>query len=215
LQSRRLPIRTLWSFVLLLSLIGLVVAVRRILQLVAVGPAPPARFPDAAAMEEGFTRHAALTMGHILPALLFLLLAPLQFVPSLRDRQLGLHRWLGRVATAAGLFMGGAALIMSPQMAIGGAAESAATTAFGGMFLYALVRGYRSIRSRDVAQHREWMIRAYAIGLGAAAVRPVVGVFFATMRITHLTPRDFFGIAFWIGFSMSWMAAEMWIRYSR
>ena len=49
------------------------------------------------------------------------------------------------------------------------------------------VRGHSG--SRRVAEHRRWMIRAYAIGLGVATVRPIVGVFFATSRITHLTPR--------------------------
>jgi hypothetical protein len=56
------------------------------------------------------------------------------------------------------------------------------------------------------------MIRAYAIGLGVATVRPIVGVFFATRRLTHLTPHDFFGIAFWLGFLISIATAEAWIR---
>jgi uncharacterized membrane protein len=200
--------------VVFLSLIGATVAVRRIAQLDRPSPAA-SRFPDAAAMEAGFARHQALTVSHIVPALLFLVLAPLQFLPALRRKRAGVHRWIGRVATAAGLTMGAIALVMSPQMAIGGRLESAATTFYGGLFLYALVQGYRSIRQGRVARHREWMIRAYAVGLGAAAVRPVVGVFFATMRITHLTPRDFFGIAFWVGFTASWLAAEAWIRFTR
>jgi hypothetical protein len=200
--------------VILLSLIGAAVGVRRISHLVAPVPAP-SRFPDSAAMEAGFAQHATLTVAHIAPALLFLVLAPLQFVPALRKRHLRVHRWVGRVATGAGLTMGGIALVMSPQMAIGGPLESAATTFFGALFLYALVRGYLSIRQRNVPRHREWMIRAYAVGLGAAAVRPVVGIFFATMRITHVTPRQFFGLAFWAGFTAMWIVAELWIRRTR
>jgi uncharacterized membrane protein len=203
----------LWTIVIFLSLIGVAVAVRRMAQLERPSPAP-SRFPDAVAMEAGFTRHSALTVAHIAPALLFLLLAPLQFLPALRRKRAGVHRWIGRVATGAGLAMGGIALVMSQQMAIGGKLESAATTFYGGLFLYALVRGYRSIRQGNVRRHREWMIRAYAVGLGAAAVRPVMGLFFATIRITHLTPRQFFGIAFWLGFTLTWIAAEGWIRYT-
>ncbi len=84
-------------------------------------------------------------------------------------------------------------------MAIGGSLESAATFVFGVLFLASLGRAFAAIRARRIAEHRRWMIRAYAIGLGVATVRPIVGVFFATSRITHLTPHDFFGIAFGLG----------------
>jgi len=56
------------------------------------------------------------------------------------------------------------------------------------------------------------MIRAYAIGLSVGAVRPIGGVFFATSRLTQLAPRDFFGIAFWLSFVLSFATAEAWIR---
>ena len=39
-----------------------------------------------------------------------------------------------------------------------------------------------------------------------------MGVFFATSRLTHLEPRQFFGIAFWIGFSINTIAVEFWLR---
>src|SRR5260370_41715783 len=38
------------------------------------------------------------------------------------------------------------------------------------------------------------------------------GIFFATSRWTHLEPRQFFGIAFWIGFSINKIAVELWLR---
>ena len=97
-------------------------------------------------------------------------------------------------------------------MAIGGALEIAATFVFGVLFLVAIGKGFAAIRTRRVAEHRRWMIRAYAMGLAVATVRPIVGVFFATSRLTHLTPHDFFGIAFWLGFILSVATAETWIR---
>ena len=56
------------------------------------------------------------------------------------------------------------------------------------------------------------MLRAIAILLGIATTRPVMGVFFATSRLTHLTPQQFFGIAFWIGFSLNTIVMELWLR---
>ncbi len=59
------------------------------------------------------------------------------------------------------------------------------------------------------------MIRAFTIGLAVATIRPILGLFFATRSLTHLTPHDFFGTAFWLGFTMHLIAAEIWINYTR
>jgi hypothetical protein len=39
-----------------------------------------------------------------------------------------------------------------------------------------------------------------------------MGIFFATMRLTHLQPQQFFGLAFWIGFSINTIAVQLWRR---
>jgi uncharacterized membrane protein YsdA (DUF1294 family) len=122
---------------------------------------------------------------------------------------------MGRVVLVSGLVTGVTALAMTTRMAIGGATERAATTLFGVIFLVALGQAFVSIRRRDVARHREWMIRAFVLGLAVATVRPIVGVFFATRSLTHLTPHEFFGIAFWLGFATHLIAAEAWINYTR
>jgi len=207
-------VRILWPITVLLALIGVAVAVRRIVLLAAPSPAP-AGFPDAAAMDAGFARHRLLTLVHIIPGMLFMVLAPLQFARGLRNRWPRVHRWTGRVVFASGMVIGITALVMSPQMAIGGANETAATMLFAIVFLFALVKGFLYIRRGQVALHLEGMIRAFAVGLAVATIRPIVGVFFATRSLTHLTPHDFFGTAFWLGFTVQLMAAEAWINYTR
>ncbi len=207
-------VRILWAITLLLMLIGVGIVTRRTLALLAPSPAP-ANFPEAAAMDAGFARHPVLTMLHITPGLLFILLAPLQFVRRLRNRKPKLHRWVGRAVLVCGLIIGSSALVMSPRMAIGGPNETAATTLFAIVFLFSLVKAFLHIRRGRVALHREWMIRAFAVGFAVASIRPIVGVFFATSRLTHLTPHDFFGTAFWLGFTIQLMVAEIWINYTR
>jgi uncharacterized membrane protein len=213
-KPRPAIIRILWLITLLLVLIGVATVTRRTLNLFAPSPAPP-RFPEAAAIDGDFARHRLLTMIHIIPGLLFMVLGPLQFVRRLRNRRPGLHRWTGRVVLASGMIIGSTALVMSPQMAIGGANETAATMFFAIVFLFALIKAFLAIRLGKIALHREWMIRAFAIGLAVATVRPIVGAFFATRSITHLTPHEFFGTAFWLGFTMHLIAAEIWINYTR
>lgn len=214
MKPRTATIRIVWLLTLLLSAIGVAAVARRMLHLLAPLSAT-AGLPEAAALDAGFARHPLLTMVHIVPGLLFVVLGPLQFVQTLRARRPRLHRWVGRVVLASGMIIGATALVMSPQMAIGGANETAATMLFAILFLFALGRALVAIRRRQIAVHREWMIRGFAIGLAVAFVRPIVGIFFATSRITHLTPHDFFGTAFWLGFTIQAMAAEIWINYTR
>lgn len=115
----------------------------------------------------------------------------------------------------AGTTCGITALAMATQLAIGGINETAATTLFALLFLFALAKGFLAARERRFAAQREWMMRAFAIGLAVAFIRPIVGVFFATSSLTGLTPHDFFGTAFWLGFTIQSFAAEVWINITR
>jgi uncharacterized membrane protein len=207
-------LRLLWVSTLVLVLIGVAMVTRRALTLFGFLSVSSA-LSAAAPLDAAFARYAPLTMIHIVPGLIFIVLGPLQFVRTLRMRRPRLHRAIGRVVLISGVVTGATALAMTTQMAIGGATERAATALFGVIFLIALGRAFMSIRRRQVARHREWMIRAFALGLAVATIRPIVGAFFATQRLTHLTPHEFFGIAFWLGFTTHLIAAEVWINYTR
>jgi uncharacterized membrane protein len=204
------PIKAVWAGVFVLALIGVAAAILRMV-ILAKGP----RAGPNPAVNAGFAAHPLLTLVHILPGLLFMLLAPLQFVPTIRARVPRLHRWIGRLVLSLALIIGGSALVMTFQMAIGGLNEIAAIVLFDLLFLFCVAKGYAAARRRDFAAHREWTIRMFGIGLGIATTRPVMGIFFATSRLTHLTPHEFFGIAFWIGFSTTLIAAESWVNYTR
>jgi hypothetical protein len=95
---------------------------------------------------------------------------------------------------------------------VGGWTERSAVLLFNSLFLFSLFRAYRYRRQNDPSRERRWLLRSIAILLGIATTRPVMGIFFATSPLTHLTPRQFFGIAFWIGFSINTLVFELWLR---
>jgi len=213
--------RALWCAVIFLAFIGSAVAVRRMVHLVPIvvgGYHPPAVTSNPvaaqfAALDDLFAHYPILTLVHIVPGLLFMLLGPLQFSPTIRARHLRWHRWSGRIFVICGVVIGISALVMSLGMpAIGGFNQAAATTLFATFFLFALCKAFWYIRHREVPLHREWMIRAFSIGIAVATIRPIIGMFFATSRFSGLTPHEFFGIAFWIGFVLHLIAAEAWIH---
>jgi uncharacterized membrane protein len=216
--------RILWAAVIFLALIGVFAVIRRTVQLAPIlingysSPTVPSnpRLAQFAALDGIFAHYPGLTLIHILPALLFLVLGPLQFSSTFRKRHLQWHRRNGRILFLCGTVIGVSALVMSFAMpAIGGVNQAAATTLFGSWFLFALGKSFRHILRREIAVHREWMIRAFSIGLAVATIRPIIAIFFATSPFSGLTPYEFFGIGFWIGFVFHLIAAEVWIRWTR
>src|SRR4029077_15457969 len=175
--------RVLWGVVIFLALIGTAVAVRRMVNLVPIllhgyRPPAPASNPVAeqfSALDDLFAHYPVLTLVHIVPGLLFMLLGPLQFSSTIRARHLRWHRWSGRVFMGCGLIVGSSALVMSFTMkSTGGVNQAAATVLFGAFFLYALCKAFWHIRRHEIALHRQWMIRAFSIGLAVATIRPIV-----------------------------------------
>ena len=156
-----------------------------------------------------FAARKALTLAHIVPALAFVLLLPLWFSAKTR-RDEPVHRRITWLLFALGFVVGITAipLVANP---VGGATVLSAIIVFDSLFLFSFARAFQ-LFLKQKPHYREWMLRAIAVLLGIATTRPIMGVFFATARITHLEPRQFFGIAFWLGFGITYLAGEWYLR---
>jgi len=159
-----------------------------------------------AALDAAFASHATLTLAHILPALVFVLVSPFVVFRTSADTV-----WPERLLFPLGAVVGLTAYAMS-VFSVGGWVERSAVLFFNTLFLFSLFCAYRYALRGELVLKRRWMIRAIAILLGIATTRPVMGIFFATSRLTHLEPKQFFGIAFWIGFSINTLVVELWFR---
>ena len=216
--DRRLE-RAMQCAVVALAAIGAARAVGRIFSLLFL----PADYRDLAmaglvanADDAHYARQAGAVLAHAIPALLFIGLAPFQFVRRIRAERPELHRWSGRVCVAAGLLLGAGGLVLAFKTALdyGGPSETSAAMALGIVLLFSLGKAVMHIRRGEIAQHREWMIRAFAMGLAAGSVT-VVGMFFAISTTVRAGPRPFLGTAFWLGFTINLIGAEAWINYTR
>lgn len=151
-----------------------------------------------------------IAYAHILPGVLYLLGAPFQLSSRFREKNFARHRRLGKWVLGFGVVSGILALVVGIVMPFGGFTEGSASVVFGVYFLTALGLAYKSIRSGDVTNHRRWMIRAFAIGLGVGTIRIWVGLFEGFGIVPF---DDAFGPAFWIAFSMHALTAELWLRW--
>jgi hypothetical protein len=203
-QTSRHPLWLLAGFWFCV-VIAIAVVLRRLVELISPSHGSP---PRMASLDATFASHAALTLAHIIPAAMFVILAALLLLR--RTPNTGAERLFFPLGAITGV----TAYAMS-SYAIGGWIERSAVLVFDTWFLVALARAYWFRRHGDAAQKRIWMTRAVGILLGIATTRPVMGVFFATSSRTHLSPSQFFGIAFWIGFSINAGLIELWLHSKR
>lgn len=134
----------------------------------ALWPVGAAVHPD---MRAGFEAQRTAVYVHVFAAAFALALGPLQFSARLRAARPELHRWSGRLYLGVGVAIGGTAgLVMAPQ-AYGGPVARAGFAALALAWLYTGARAWLAIRTRDVAAHRRWMLRNYALAFAAVTLR--------------------------------------------
>lgn len=103
---------------------------------------------------------------HIIGATTYLLLGALQFVPRLRKGRPSWHKVAGRVLVPAGLLAALSGMWMGvcytrPLF------DMSARLVFGSLMVTFILLGLRAVLRRDFTSHRAWMIRGYAVGIGA------------------------------------------------
>jgi uncharacterized membrane protein len=112
---------------------------------------------------------------HLVSSVIYCLLGAFQLAPGFRRRNPGWHRAAGWILVPCGLVAALSSLWMTQFYPPGGSPPAS----FDGPFLYAirlvagsamalfLCLGLAAVMKRDIAGHRAWMMRAYALGLGA------------------------------------------------
>jgi uncharacterized membrane protein len=116
---------------------------------------------------------------HIVSASIYSVLGAFQFSAGFRRRRPGWHRAAGRLLVVLGLTVALSALwltLFTPRFEGSGELYQVFRLVFGSAMVVSIVLGFRAIRRRDVARHRAWMIRAYAIALAAGAQVFTLGI---------------------------------------
>lgn len=196
--------RWLIAALILLSIIPLIFGALRLIQLANGAEITPAN--------ARFFASPSPVIMHILGAAVYALLGAFQFATGFRRRHPGWHRVVGRFLVICGLLVGFTGLWMTlfySRPPSTGDLLYALRLLFGSAMALSIVLGFVAIRRRDMAGHKAWMIRGYAIGLGA-------GTQVLTLMIGELTmgkPDDLsHALLMGVGWVINLVIAEWIIR---
>lgn len=122
-----------------------------------------------------FWFRAPWLLAHVTLGITATLIGPLQFIPALRIRKPQLHRNLGKVylvcilvSTLVSFYLVSTAML--------GMVYAIGLTMLGVVWLGSSGMAYIAIRKRNIAMHREWMVKSYVLTLAFVVNRVVEDV---------------------------------------
>jgi uncharacterized membrane protein len=148
-------------------------------------------------LAERMARGDPFVYAHFLGGSLALFVGVFQLHPGLRRRAIGLHRWLGRIYLLAVLASGVASIQMA-LIAIGGPFARSGFFLMGVLWLTTGAMAYLRIRQGNVAAHRRWMVRSYAITCAAITLRIYLPLSLAVFRLDFMLVYPIIAWACWV-----------------
>ena len=149
------------------------------------------------------------TTAHLAGGAIALVTGALQVSTTLRNKYLDLHRWLGRTYVAAVVLSGIGGLIMSLE-SMGGLVAHFGFGLMAVCWLFTTLTAYRHILRGNVALHREWMLRSYALTLAAVTLR----IYLPASQVAGIDFIDAYQAISWLCWVPNLLVVE-WLILSR
>jgi uncharacterized membrane protein len=152
---------------------------------------------------------------HILVVIPYSIIGAFQFSPGIRRRNRPWHRAAGRVLGVFGLVTALTGLWMAhfyPWPEGDGVGVYVERLIAGFAMLVSIGLGLDAVRRRNFKVHGEWMIRAYALGMGAGTQVLTHLPFFILVGKPGETGRT---VMMGLGWAINWAVAEWIIRRGR
>ena len=196
MECNKYSIQQGWPIAAALVALSIIPVAAGVVRLVALARESPSYVANAR-----FLANPLPVQLHIVAASLFLVLGALQFWPGFRRRFPRWHRYLGQMLAPADIVAGLTGLWMNqfyPYAENDGLLLYLFRWFFGSGMVLAILLGVAAILRRDIAQHRIWMMRAYAIGLGAGTQAATLLPWIWLVGTPSATPRAFLMASAWL-----------------
>ena len=193
MQKRTQSDRTLFLVLFTLCLVPVLSGGFRLFSIVFQGSAEPENL--------NYLANPLPIAFHMIAYMAFCVLGTFQVAPVFRRRHMELHRLLGRslipvgmIAAISGIWM----TLQYPPLPSNGETVGYVRIVFGIGMIVCLALGAVAIRRRDIPKHQIWMLRSYAIGLGASTQALVAIPWFAFIGQPQGAPWAFAMFAVWV-----------------
>lgn len=145
--------------------------------------------------------------AHFMGGAVALIVGAFQLNAWLRNRFLGVHRWLGRLYMLAVICGGVAGLALAPH-AFGGVVAHLGFGLLAVCWLSSTLNAYRHVRQGDLAKHRSWMIRSYALTLAAVTLR----IYLPSSQLAGFSMTVAYPAIAWLCWVPNLLIAEWFVR---
>jgi uncharacterized membrane protein len=148
---------------------------------------------------------------HIILGIGYLLISPLQFMPSLRKNFPSLHRTIGWSSVVMGVVLSLGGMILVVNAGYVGVAEQIIIFFVALFYMVMVYMALKNIRRGHIARHREFMILAFAMMLAVIEVRP----WYVMLLNAGYPSREIFVPSMWLATVVNMTIASAWILYTR
>jgi len=143
---------------------------------------------------------------HITGGMLALLVGPFQFIKKFRNRNLRLHRTLGKIYLGAILFLAGPSGLFMAFYAEGGGIAVVGFAIMALLWLVTTYMAYEAVRKKNIDAHKAWMVRSFALTFAAVTLRlyvPIASGYF------HVAPFYVEASSAWVSWLPNLIVAEL------
>lgn len=162
-------------------------------------------------MKASFELHPVGIYMHAFSAVFALALGPFQFSERLRERRRLLHRRLGRLYLGVGVLLGGLSALYLSQHALGGVAAKLGFATLAVCWLGTGLAAYHAVRRGNIAEHRKWMVRNFALTMAAVSLR-----LYSPLLAVAGVPFDIaYPVVAWLCWVPNLIVAERYVRAVR
>lgn len=111
---------------------------------------------------------------HVVSGMLVILIGPFQFLKRLREKQLSLHRFSGKIYVYGVLCIAAPTGLIMAFYAEGGIWSTVAFTIMSLLWFITTLMAIIKIKQHDIEGHKIWMMRSYALSFAAVTLRVLV-----------------------------------------
>uniref|UniRef100_UPI00404972F1 DUF2306 domain-containing protein n=1 Tax=Flavobacterium sp. TaxID=239 RepID=UPI00404972F1 len=147
--------------------------------------------------------------GHVFSSIFIITFGLSQFSKTIRNRFAFVHKWSGRIYVLLILCIGSPTGLIMAYHANGGLIAQISFSMLSILWFVFTLKAYVSIRKRNYKQHKNFMIRSYALTLSAVSLRLFK---YGIVSIFELPPMDTYKIVSVLGWVINLGIAEIIIR---